>query len=287
MAAGTDTIRLASGVLNVYSRSAMLIAQTAATLQTLSGGRFVLGLGASGPILIENWHGLPYRRPVARTQHYVNAIRLALSGARVDYEGVDFHLRGFKLQSPRLSAVPIYIAALGPKNVALTGEIADGWLPIFAARGHMQVLFSSLADGAARAGREVSGIDVAAYIPAAVGPHAELLVRQQIAYYVGGMGTFYAEMMRGMGFEDDVARVRAAWQQGDRAAAVRSLSDPLLDVCTVAGRPDVARRQLERFRSDGINLPILAPPHGTSSEEAASLVETLAPRVTTPGQNPA
>lgn len=275
----TESIRLAAGVFNVYSRSAMVLAQTAATLQGLSNGRFLLGLGASGPAVVERWHGMSYRRPVARTREYIGAIRLALDGSKVDYDGEDVRLGGFKLQNPPEVRVPIYVAALGPKNMRLTGEVADGWLGIFAALGHMQPLFSDLKGGAVDAGRDMRSIDVAAYIPAACGPRAELLLRQQIAYYVGGMGTFYAEMLSRLGFESDVRQIRDAWEIGDRSRSIRSVSEAVLDACTIAGAGPGTIRRLDEFRRDGISLPILALPHGTRFEEAADLIQGLSPAV--------
>jgi F420-dependent oxidoreductase-like protein len=277
LARETRRIHLAAGVFNVYSRSAMLIAQTAATLQSLSGGRFLLGLGASGPIVVESWHGVPYRRPVGRTADYVNAIRLALAGATVDFDSTDFTLKGFKLQNPPRLPVPIYIAALGPKNVRMAGAIADGWLPIFVARGHLKSMFDELASGAASTARDVARIDVASYVPAAVGPRAELLIRQQLAYYVGGMGTFYAETMERAGFGGEVKRVREAWQRGDRTTAVNAISASLLEACAASGSAVDMRDRLKAFRAEGVALPILMLPHGTSSDEAAALVEALAP----------
>jgi alkanesulfonate monooxygenase SsuD/methylene tetrahydromethanopterin reductase-like flavin-dependent oxidoreductase (luciferase family) len=261
----------------------MLIAQTAATLQTLSQGRFVLGLGASGPIVVENWHGVPYRRPIERSRRYVESIRLALSGAAVDYDGGDLRLRGFRLQNPPDMPVPIYLAALGPKNVALAGEVGDGWLPIFTPRGHMKPMFDALRAGAEHAGRPLSVIDVGAYIPAASGPRAELQLRQQVAYYVGGMGTFYASMLSRIGFHDDVARVRDAWQDGDRISAVKVIPDSLLELLTIAGSGPESARRLRSYRLEGVTLPILAVPRGSTADEVASLVGELPPGATMPG----
>src|SRR5579864_5695975 len=131
LAASTERIRIASGVLNVYSRSAALIAQTAASLQHLSRNRFILGLGTSGPIVVEGWHGVAFRNPIMRTREYVEVIRLALSAQTVDFAGQTMQLSRFRLLNPPNAMPPIYIASLGPRNVRLTGEVADGWLPTF------------------------------------------------------------------------------------------------------------------------------------------------------------
>jgi F420-dependent oxidoreductase-like protein len=277
LARETHTIKVASGVFNVYSRSAALLAQTAATLQTLSEGRFILGLGASGPTVIENWHGMPYRLPVTRTREYVEIIRTALSGGVVDFQGTVVKVKGFKLLNPPTAVVPIYVAAIGPKNIRLAGETADGWLPIFAAQSRMEAAFAELRAGAVAASRPSHAIDVGAYIPALVGPRAKLLLRQQLAYYIGGMGTFYADMFRRMGKEEDVTRIATWWHAGNRVAAADAVSDALLDLCTLNGEVSDVRKGIEIFREQGISLPIVSLPHGTTLEEAAATIEALAP----------
>jgi alkanesulfonate monooxygenase SsuD/methylene tetrahydromethanopterin reductase-like flavin-dependent oxidoreductase (luciferase family) len=226
--------------------------------------------------VIERWHGLPYRSPLSRTEHYVNIIRLALSGASVDYSGGGFDLSGFRLGARPPALTPIYIAALGPANVRLTGRIADGWLPIFAVHGHMASLLETLRRGAAEAGRDPQAIDVAAYIPALSGPRAERLLAQQLAYYVGGMGTFYAEYMSRLGYADAVQEIRRLWAEGNRPAAVRAVPSSLLDAA-VLNAPASGRSRLAAFRSEGIRLPILTIPHGAKSEEVLATLRAFAP----------
>lgn len=276
----TSTIKLASGVFNVYSRSAALIAQTAATLQEFSGGRFILGLGSSGPIVVENWHGIPFTRPLQRTREYVAVIRMALAGERVNYAGSLFQLRDFRLLNPPDAPVPIYIAALGPRNVEMTGEVADGWLPIFAAPGHLGEAMEHLQAGARLAGRDAADIDVAAYVPAVLSGRSANLLRQHLAYYVGGMGTFYYEFVSGLGFESEAQRIRELWLAGDRLSAGREVSDDLLAACTLYDDAVGARARLEEYRRDGVRLPVLTPPRGCSVDEIAATIEGLAPRPT-------
>jgi alkanesulfonate monooxygenase SsuD/methylene tetrahydromethanopterin reductase-like flavin-dependent oxidoreductase (luciferase family) len=277
LAMKTSRIFLAGGVFNVYSRSAALLAQTAATLQVVSGGRFILGLGASGPGVVERWHGIPYRSPLARTEDYVNIIRMALAGERVEYSGGDLPLSGFRLGIRTPAPVPIYIAALGPANVSMTGRLADGWLPIFAARGHMEELFGLLRRGAEGAGRDGRSVDVAAYIPVLIGSRAERLLAQQLAHYIGGMGTYYARYMTRLGFGGAVAEIRSLWAEGNRAGAARSVPDTLLEVATLGSDPARARERLHEYRTQGVRLPILTLPHGTTPEEAAATIGALAP----------
>lgn len=273
----TKEIHLASGILNVYSRSAALIAQTAATLQNLSQGRFLLGLGTSGPIVVEDWHGVPYHAPLQRTRDYVTAIRLALRGERVNVAGEQLHLKNFRLLNPPSVPVPIYIAALSPKNVRLAAELADGWLPIFAPRGRMNALLEDLQAGARRAGKNAGTIDVAAYVPVLIGPSAERLLRQQLAYYVGAMGTFYARFVGRLGFEQEVSEIRGKWQSGDRIGAVRAVPDELLATTTLGSDPETARRRIRQYRGEGVALPILALPDGCTSDQAAATLHALSP----------
>ncbi len=273
----TDRILLASGVLNVFSRSATLIAQTAASLQSISGGRFILGLGTSGPLVVEHWHGVPFRQPIERTRTYVNIIRTALGGGTVDFTDHGMELSGFRLLNPPDREIPIYIAALGPRNVRLAGEIASGWLPIFAARGQLGPLFALLEEGANAARRSAANIDVAAYLPAAVTSGGELLLRQQLAYYIGGMGTFYADFVTRLGYRERADELQRLWKSGDRRAAVRAVSDELLEVCTLGVEEESARMRVAAYRDDGIALPIVAPAHGAIPQQIADTLEALAP----------
>jgi F420-dependent oxidoreductase-like protein len=277
LAVATSRIRLASGIFNVFSRSPALIAQTAATLQELSRNRFILGLGSSGPVVVERWHGMPFSSPIERTRLYVDIIRLALSGSRVDYHKHGFDLSGFRLGNPPSALVPVYIAAIGPNNVRLCGELADGWLPIFVARGRMKEFFGSLSEGAALADRDPMDIDVAAFVPGTVADRADELLRRQLAYYVGGMGTFYFAFVERMGFAADAQKIRQLWSSGERKLAIRAVPQELLDLCTLGDGAEPARERLQLLREDGIRLPIVTFPHGSTEAEISRTLQTLAP----------
>jgi F420-dependent oxidoreductase-like protein len=277
LARETERIRICSGVFNIYSRSAMLLAQMAATLQAISGGRFVLGLGVSGPEVIENWHGVAFAHPLQRTREYIAALRLALNGDRVNFAGKIVKLQGFKLLNAPPVPVPIYVASLGPKNVRLTGEVADGWLPVFTVRGELNTLFSELEQGALISNRDVSNIDVAAYLPVASGPRGDDLLRQQIAYYVGGMGTFYNAFLSRLGFEQQTAKIQSLWTGHDRQAAAEAVPDSLVDACTLGSKPDITRARLEEFRIAGIRLPVLSVAAGSTAQEIADILRECAP----------
>lgn len=281
VAACTRRIGLATGIVTAYSRSPALLAQSVASLDDLSEGRFTLGLGVSSPIVIEQWHGVPYGRPLQRTREYIDIVRLVLSGERVNYSGQYFHLRGFRLRfHPRRPAVPIYVAALGPKNLELAGELADGWLGVYTAPRHLEQIRGPLAAGARGAGRDVGQINIAAYVLSCVTEDREVartITRQHIAYYVGGMGTFYAELMKRYGWGEVTARVQECWRQGDRAGAAALISDEILDELAVVGEPDECRAKLPWLREQGIALPILCPPHGATGEMIERTIRELAP----------
>jgi coenzyme F420-dependent oxidoreductase len=280
LACHTSRIKLATGITTVYSRSPALIAQTVAALDEISAGRVILGLGTSGPLVIENWHGLPFERPLRRTREYIEIIRLILSGERVDYQGEIFLLKGFRLPfAPVRSRVPVYVASLGPHNLRLTGELADGWLPIYLDTNHLPNFQRDLESGAKRVGRSLEAIDVAPYILSCVSEDVEAarrLVQSHLAYYIGGMGTFYANLIARYGFEDEVARVREAWARRDRQAAASQVSDTMVAHMAICGSPEDGRAQLERYRAAGVTLPIVSFTHGASREMIRQTLEGLA-----------
>ncbi len=269
IAANTRRVRLGPGIVNVFSRTPSLIAQSIATLDEISGGRAVLGLGTSGPVVIENWHGLPFERGGRRTRETVQIVRLALSNARVDFEGEIFKLKNFRLGfKPLRDRVPIYIASMGPKNNALTFEIADGWTPIWLSLGVIAEI---------RAQRV--SIDVAPCVMACVTDPAEQafdLIRPHVAYYVGGMGTFYRDAFSRSGFPDHAARIHALWQNGQRKDAVNAVTNELISQVAIAGPAEVCRRRLEEYRRSGVDMPVIVVPHGAPSDVFLKTVEALA-----------
>jgi coenzyme F420-dependent oxidoreductase len=280
LACHTSRIKLATGIATVYSRSPALIAQTVASLDELSAGRVILGLGTSGPIVIENWHGIAFDRPLRRTREYIDVIRLVLSGERVNYQGEILRLKGFRLPfTPIRRSVPIYVASLGPQNLRLTGELADGWLPIYLDANHLPEFQRHLADGAHKAGRTLGAIDVAPYILSCVSDDVEAaysLVTSHLAYYIGGMGMFYANLIARYGFADEVRRVREAWGKGDRQAAARQVTDTMVAHMAICGSPQEGRGQLEKYRATGVTLPIVSFAHGASRDMIRQTLEGLA-----------
>src|SRR5437764_5185671 len=200
LAAGTSKIKLGSAIFQMPGRSAAMTAMTAATIDELSHGRTMLGIGSSGPQVAEGWHGQRFARQLQRTREYVAVVRMALSRQRVDFHGETLELplpdgpgKALKLTiAPVQERIPIYLAAIGPKNTALAGEIADGWLPTFFSPEHVGELRSLLEEGATTAGRSLNGFDIAPNVNAYVSDDRDLarnLMRPMLALYVGGMGS--------------------------------------------------------------------------------------------------
>ncbi|AEB45695.1 LLM class F420-dependent oxidoreductase [Micromonospora maris] len=238
MAGQTERIDIGSAVMQIPARTPAMTAMTAATIDTLSGGRFRLGLGVSGPQVSEGWHGVRFGKPLARTREYVDIVKLAVARKEVSYDGQFYTLplpdgpgKALRLGfHPPREHIPIYLAAVGPKNLELAGEIADGWLAIFYAPEYAQEQLASVTAGRARAGKELAGFDVVPSVPVVVGDDVAScaeLVRWYAALYVGGMGSreqnFYNQLATRMGYGDAAREVQdlyLAKRQRDAAAAV-------------------------------------------------------------------
>lgn len=280
LASHTTRINLGTGIIPVFSRTPSVIAQTIATLDEISGGRMMLGLGTSGPAVIENWHGLPFEKPLQRTREYVEIVKMILSGGRVDYDGEIFRLKGFRLQfKPLRPDIPILVAAIGPKNIRLTGEVADGWIPFLIPRENIREAGKELAVGAESKGRG-DAIPICPYITTAVskdGESAKLPVKEHIAYYAGGMGAFYYNTLVRYGFGEEAGAIKSAWENAKKKEAVSSVSDRMLDSLSVSGTPEHGRAIVEAYLKDGMDLPILLFPPKASRELVRESIESLAP----------
>ena len=285
LACHTENLRLGTGIVNVFSRTPALIAQTVASLDILSKGRAILGLGSSGRVVVENWHGVPFDSPLGRTREYIDIIRKALAGGPVNHQGGSYKMEGFRMISPPVQeSIPIYVASLGPKNLALTGELADGWLPVWMSRDSLPDLKEQISLGAAKSGRNITDVTVAPYIMCYTGDgsqdleQGERLLRAHMAYYIGGMGTFYFESFSRAGFASEAVAVRDAWRARDRERAAAALSDRMLESVAVLGTAQQCRDQLAQFRRAGVDMPIVIFPHGTNLATMHRTVEALAPQ---------
>jgi F420-dependent oxidoreductase-like protein len=273
-AAQTERIKLGAAILQIPGRTPAMTAMTAVTLDHLSGGRFLLGLGTSGPQVAEGWHGQRFGRQLARTREYVEIVRKALSRERLTYEGETYRLplpdgpgKALKLMiAPVQERVPIYIAAIGPKNTQLVGEIADGWLPVFFAPDHVEHARSLLEEGAARSGRSLDGFDIAPTVQVAIDDdldRARDAMRPFIALYVGGMGSreknFYNALVRRYGFDDAAQEVQDLYLEGKKDEAASAIPPQLIDIVTMCGPRDRVRERLEVYREAGVGTLIVSP----------------------------
>jgi alkanesulfonate monooxygenase SsuD/methylene tetrahydromethanopterin reductase-like flavin-dependent oxidoreductase (luciferase family) len=277
----TKRIKIGAGIANIYSRTPGLLASTVATLDERSGGRIILGLGPSGAQVIEHWHGVPFTKPVKRTREYVEIIRMILRGEKLVYQGEFFQLeRGFKLRfTPLRADLPIYIAALGPKYVIQSGEIADGILPIYWTETRWGALRSQLDEGAQIAGRPAHCTAIAPYITSVILPEqageqeitaARLRAATPLAYYIGKMGTYYAQSLTRQGYGEDVQAVIEGWQKGMKSG-IEAVSPRLLDATTIIGTPKEMVAKLDRWAELGVDEPLLAMPEGQIDEAGAQL----------------
>ena len=274
LAAGTSRIKLGAGIFQIPARSAAMTAMTAATIDQISNGRMLLGLGTSGPQVSEGWHGVRFPQQVERTRDYIAVVRMALAHKKVEYHGQTLDLplpdgpgKVLKLTiRPVQESIPIYLAVLGPKNVALAGEIADGWLPVFFSPEHVSRLRVPLEEGAARAGRELDDFRICPQVNVLITDDvasARDSMRPVLALYVGGMGSreqnFYNRLVSSYGFEDAAREVQDLYLSGQKAAAMEALPDELIDMTTIAGPKDRARERLRAFRDAGVETLIVSP----------------------------
>jgi F420-dependent oxidoreductase-like protein len=284
----TKRIKIGAGIANIYSRTPALIASTIATLDQRSDGRMILGLGPSGANVIEHWHGLPFQKPVQRTREYVEIIRMILRGEKLVYHGEMFNLeRGFKLRfTPPRKDIPIYIAAMGPKNVVQSGEISDGVLPVYWPANKWGELRSQLDEGARIAGRSAHSAAIAPYITSVILSEqddeneraaARFTVASPLAYYIGRMGVYYAQMLTRNGFGAEVETVQEAWKQGMKSA-IEAVPEELLDATSIVGTPQEIVAKLDKWVAAGVDEPILGIPGGSpdeAGEKLAALMQAL------------
>jgi F420-dependent oxidoreductase-like protein len=290
VAAQTERIDVGSAIFQIPGRTPAMTAMTAATLDTLSGGRFRLGLGVSGPQVSEGWHGVRFDAPVARTREYVEIVRLALSRERVSYDG-RFHTlplpegpgKALKLTvHPVRERIPVYLAAIGPKNLELAGEIADGWLAVFFSPEHAHEQFAALRAGADRSGRSLADFDVVPTVPVVIGDELAACadpVRAYAALYVGGMGSrtqnFYNALASRMGFDDAAQRVQDLYLARDYAGAAAAVPFEFIDRTSLIGPVDRIADRLGDYATAGVTTLTVSSFAGGTSERLATLEGVL------------
>ncbi|QLG50208.1 LLM class flavin-dependent oxidoreductase [Natrinema halophilum] len=276
----TDEITLGTGIVPVYTRSPSLLGQAAATVAEATGDRFVLGLGTSGPAVIENWHGDDFERPIGYTAETIDVIEQVLSGETVSHDGDSFQLDGFRFRATRESGdVPVFVGALGESNVRMSGAIADGWMPIFVPRSRISELYEEFAASASERGRDPDSLSVAPNTVAAIsedGDVARQAVRRHIAFYVGAMGDFYHRTLSEAGFEQNADAIREAWHENGPEDAAETISDRVIDETAVAGTPRQAHEQLDSFAATPADEIHLFFPRSADAALMESTIDHLA-----------
>ena len=285
LAARTERIKLGSAIMQIPGRTPANTAMTAATLDLLSGGRFLLGLGTSGPQVVEGWHGQPWGKPLGKTREYVEIVRAALRRQVVEHHGDHYRIpwdgpgatglgKPLKLMlRPLRAEIPIYLAALGPKNVALAAEIADGWLPIFVDPERFGDAF-----GASLAAAPPE-FEIAATASVLLGDDVEALrdaLRPHVALYVGGMGAkgrnFYNALVRRYGWEDEAERIQALYLAGKQRDAIAAVPDALVDAVSLVGPKERIAERLEAWRATPVTTLVLGTPQPEALQTLAELV---------------
>lgn len=288
LAVATNTINLGTGIVQLGTRTPAMLAMSAMSLQSLSNGRFRLGLGTSGPQVIEGWHGVPFARPVQRTRETIEILRIITAGERLVYDGEIHQLplpggegRALRTVVPPVH-VPIYLASLGPANLALTGELADGWIGNSFFCETADVFFDQIEAGAARAGKSLRDIDLTVSASCEFTDDVEAAGRRHAAGYAftfGAMGSattnFYNNAFARQGFADDVAEVQRLWLSGDREAARARVPTAIGLGTNLIGPPAEIRRRLGQYRDCGVDTIRVNPTGDTPDEQLACLGQLI------------
>jgi F420-dependent oxidoreductase-like protein len=288
LAAVTSTIRLGTGIVQLGARTPAMLAMSAMSMQALSGGRFLLGLGTSGPQVMEGWHGVRFDRPVRRTRETIEILRLVSSGERLRYDGEVHQLplpggegRAIRSLLPAMH-LPVYVAALGPANLRLTGELADGWIGNSFLPETADVFLDPIRSGAETAGRRLSDVELTVAVGVELTDDVEEAGRRHAegyAFTFGAMGSattnFYVEAFARQGFEDDVRAVQRLWLDGDQEAARRRVPTEIGLGTNLVGTDDLVRERLRLYRDAGIDVLRAGLPGGSVDERLVVLERLL------------
>ena len=281
LALSTKKIQLGTAIVNVFSRTPAVLAMTFGTLDELSSGRAIIGLGSSGANVVEHWHGVKFDKPATRLREYIEIINMIMRREKLNYDGKIFKLaRGFTMQFPAFrDHIPTYIASITPKSMEQTGEIADGWIPIYWPKDKIASGVETLMAGAKKAGKTRAGLTVAPALvmqitDAGTDEQIRMAARGPIAFYVGRMGTYYYEMLERHGFEAEVAKIKEGWAARDPKAAAAGVSDRMLDQTAVVGPLDRCVEELNERRALGVDLPLIGMP-GRDPAEMGKILEKL------------
>jgi coenzyme F420-dependent oxidoreductase len=280
----TDEVGIGTSIANVYSRSPALVGQTAATLQEVSDGRFRLGLGPSGPAVVEGWHGAEYGNPLRRTREYVEIVRRVMTGERLEYDGEIFQLSGLRLRcDPPADPPRVDAAGMGPKSVELAGRFADGWHALMVTQEGLRDRLADLRRGAELGDRDVADLRVTLSLPCLALDDRERArdsARNHLAFYLAAMGTFYREALARQGYEETAHEVASEWANGNQEAAMAAISDELLDDLGVLGTPAECRDRYAEWEDvDGVDAVSVSFPRDATATEIRATIRALAPEV--------
>ncbi len=261
----TSTIKLATGIMQTTARTPAMTAMTALALHDLTGGRFILGLGASGPQVVEGLHSTRYNPALSRTKETVDICRMIFRGEKVNYDGKVYQMplaasEGKAIRIDHEPAdIPIYLATLGPKSLVYTGEAAQGWLGTSFSPDHPEAHLDYLAQGAAQAGRSISDIDLCVSARIEIGDDIEAMIdrrRPAVAFNMGGMGSadtnFYNDAFKRAGYEEDARAIQSLWLAGKRKEAAARVPDAMVTEFQILGNQDMVRERLARYREAGV-----------------------------------
>ena len=284
----TSTIRLATGIMQVTARTPAMAAMTALTLHDLTDGRFIMGLGASGPQVVEGLHGVRYTKPLSRLRETVEICRMIFAGEKVAYDGQVFQLplpdsegKAIKI-AHEPTDVPIYLATLGPNALKYTGAAANGWLGTSFSPDHPDAHMDYIRAGAEEAGRPLSEIDLSVSVRVEIGEDVEEMIdrrRKQVAFNMGGMGSaetnFYNDAFKRAGYEEDAIAIQRLWLDGKRDDAASRVHDAMITEFQALGTPEMVRERFQKYRDAGINTLKLGLDSAPLGPERFALLEQI------------
>ena len=289
IAAKTEKIKLGTGILQISARVPSMIAMTSQSLATVSNDRFILGLGVSGPQVVEGLHGASFANPLGRLKECMEIVRMGLNGERLQYDGKHYLLprpggegKPIRLSQPPRPNLPIYLATLGPKSLELTGEQANGWLGTSFIPEHADVFFDPMSKGAAKAGRSMSDIDVQVGASFEIGENVEQLIEDRkpgLAFTLGGMGSaktnFYNDAFSRAGYADAAEEVQRLWIEGKKPEAIKRVPDEMVLKTSLIGTEEMIRERLRAYRDAGVNTIRLGTGGKTWKERLDALDQSL------------
>lgn len=289
LAARTSSITLGTGVMQISARAPSMTAMTALTLAAISGDRFVLGLGASGPQVVEGLHGVPFAKPVSRMRETIEIVRKAFAGEPLEHRGEHFVLprpggegKALRLAQPANPRIPIYLATLSPRSLELTGELADGWLGTSFTPEHAEAFFAHIAKGAERVGRSLADLDLQVGGSVAFGEDVGRALdtrKRGLAFTLGAMGSarhnFYNAAFRRGGFEEVAVESQRLWLDGKREQAVRRIPDEMVLQTSLLGDESSVRERIRAYRSAGVTTLMLQPAGKTLSDRLDTLARAI------------